>query len=210
PTDPFGPFFDLTSPHLSAPRGQFRAGVLLQGPPHLRWIAVKPPRFQALRREQVEHVPGEFVALAEGDQCQALGWIEAKDVDGLQLLERLFKLDVGLTEFLDGCASADQGLSIRPARAGVQPLDLPPGRLHMEPMLPQRSDDGAEVRHGAQGCFIRPRARRWAWFGSLVALLSHDESPWFERLVRPVIRSGQSPRLVPHSSWDRQGGQENA
>src|SRR5262245_8923083 len=111
--------------HLSASGRQFRAGVLLQGPPHLQWIAVKPPRLQALRREQVEHVPGELVALAEGNQCQSLGWIEAIDIDGLQLIERLFKFDVGLIEFLDGCGPPDQGLSIGSARAGVQPLDLP-------------------------------------------------------------------------------------
>src|SRR5262249_41370294 len=36
------------------------------------------------------------------------------------------------------------------------------------------------------------------------------ESPSFEGLVLPVIRSGQSPRLVPHSSWDGRGGQEIA
>jgi hypothetical protein len=58
--------------------------------------------------------------------CLPLGWIEANDVDGLQLIERLFKFDVGLIEFLDGDYPPDQGLSIRSARAGVQPLNLPP------------------------------------------------------------------------------------
>jgi hypothetical protein len=77
-------------------------------------------------------------------------------------------------------------------------------------MVSQRSDNGAQVRHGAQGCFIRPQAQRCAWFGSLIALLPHDESPRFERWVLPVIRSGRGPLPAPHSSWDRQGGQEIA
>src|SRR5262249_32915364 len=126
PTETFSSLSDLRKQHPSTPGRQFRAGVLLQGPPHIQWIAVKPPRLQAPPREQVEHVPGEFVAFAEGNQCQPLGWIEAINVDGLQFIERLFKLDVGLIEFLDGYGPPDQGLSIRPARTGVQPLKLPP------------------------------------------------------------------------------------
>src|SRR5262249_45753067 len=115
-----------TKQHLSASGWQYRVGIPLQRPPPFQWIALKPPRFQALRREQVEHVPGEFVALAEGNQCQSLGWIEAINLDGLQFIERLFKFHVGSIEFLDGYGPLDQGLSIRPARAGVQPLNLPP------------------------------------------------------------------------------------
>jgi hypothetical protein len=88
---------------------------------------VKPPRLQALRCEQVEHVPGKFVALAEWNQCQSFGWIEAIDINGLQVIEGVFELDFGLLEVRDGYRSADQGLSIGSAMPGVQPLNLPPG-----------------------------------------------------------------------------------
>jgi hypothetical protein len=100
-------------------RREYQAGVFFQRPPRLQWIAVKPPRIHALRCEQIEYVPGEFVSLTEWNQCHSLGRMEAKDIDGLQFIDRLFKSD-------DSYGPPDQSLSIGSAREGVQPLDLPP------------------------------------------------------------------------------------
>src|SRR5262249_11953504 len=122
---------------------QYGASVLIQWPSHLEWIAGKPPSFEALRRVQVEHVPGQIVALAEWNQCQSLGWIEATNIEFLQVIECFFKFDVGLIELPGRHCPQDQGLSIGSTRAGVQSLNLRADRLDMQPMVPQRSDNGA-------------------------------------------------------------------
>jgi hypothetical protein len=41
-----------------------------------------------------------------------------------------------------------------------------------------------------EGCVMGPQVQRCAWFMLLVALLSHDESPWFKGLIVLAIRSG--------------------
>jgi len=104
---------------------------------------MKPPGFQAVRCEQIEHKPGQLIVLAERNQRQSLCRVEAIDIEGLQFIERLFKFAVGLLDSVGRFRPPDQGLSIRATRPGIEPLNLPPRPLLFQPVLAKGTDNGA-------------------------------------------------------------------